>query len=459
MNKIKFSSLALSAMALTACFGTDSNDDDNNGPKGVVSAVCETTPPVTSDSIAALTYSFDNRFGTGSSVSYSGQTTRHILLNELIIKIKKMANDGADALSKEDMLAYFNDSETTLDATIESIPGGFTLDNEITKISDINATKNLKGKTSTSVLIDNSEDFKGKTAPELVEAWIEQLAQNAASDKLGTPAVLLDENNRDLSQLIEKLLFGAIAYDQAANKYLAEIGDNEIEVTNSEIPQGYTQAEHHWDEAWGYFGGAVDYASYSDAALSDKNGETSYKDTDENGLLDIQSEVNLGLSKNAGKRDILDCQLNLSRDAFVGFYNGRLALAEGASSTSDDVVDAATEALAAWEKVLAGTTIHYINETIGDQNKYTEEGNTDYSVNDHAKHWSELKGYALALQYNDNAMISVAQLQELQSYIKNEPQQKFAETDEGKAVIEDLIKARDLLGQVYGFEEYLLQNW
>ena len=51
-------------------------------------------------------------------------------------------------------------------------------------------------------------------------------------------------------------------------------------------------------------------------------------------------------------------------------------------------------ALSAWEKAIAATVVHYINDVIGDMEA------EDYSFYDHAKHWSEMKGFALSFQFN-----------------------------------------------------------
>lgn len=455
-NTIKYGLTPVTVLALMGCFGTDSDPKTDIGEPV---STCQEAAPQSTEAQMAQVYAFNNQFGEGSSVSYSGQTTRQVLLMELVTKIKGLSQPGASALDAADLLAYFDEAATTLDAVIMNVPGDLPLADDVVKISDINGSKNLKGKTSDAELIDDNADFKGKTAAELVEAWIAVLAENSKTDKIGSAEVFLDEKGRDLSQLIEKLLTGAISYDQAANGYLAEIGNNTDEVMKDEVGQGFTEAEHHWDEAWGYFGGARDYPSYSDNALADKDGETSYKDSDEDGFLDLQSEVNFGIAKNAGKRDRINCAVNLSQDAFDAFYAGRKALAEGKSATSDEVLDAATDALEAWEKVIAATALHYVNEVIADQNALDENDKSEYSLLDHAKHWSELKGFSLALQYNDNRIISTSQLKTLQSYIGNEPAQVSYDSEAGIEVLAKLDSARVLLGEVYGFEEFLVQNW
>ena len=50
------------------------------------------------------------------------------------------------------------------------------------------------------------------------------------------------------------------------------------------------------------------------------------------------------------------------------------------------------------EKAIAATVIHYINDTIGDM-----DSGDEYDFYTHAKHWSEMKGFALGLQFNTNS--------------------------------------------------------
>ena len=55
-------------------------------------------------------------------------------------------------------------------------------------------------------------------------------------------------------------------------------------------------------------------------------------------------------------------------------------------------------ALMAWEKSIAATAVHYVNDTLGD---YENFGTDSFELrSDLAKHWSELKGFVVSLQFN-----------------------------------------------------------
>lgn len=72
--------------------------------------------------------------------------------------------------------------------------------------------------------------------------------------------ILVDGNGKEFTQLVEKGLMGSVFLNQIFNVYLTNdrTGDdvnNETLVTD----KNYTDMEHHWDEAFGYFGVPVDF--------------------------------------------------------------------------------------------------------------------------------------------------------------------------------------------------------
>ena len=82
----------------------------------------------------------------------------------------------------------------------------------------------------------------------------------------------------DMSQMINKVLIGAVPYYQATGVYLNSL----LERDNSEARDGtdpYTAMEHAWDEAFGYFGAARDYFRYTDDQLAGKVDDFTFKKT------------------------------------------------------------------------------------------------------------------------------------------------------------------------------------
>ena len=140
---------------------------------------------------------------------------------------------------------------------------------------------------------------------------------------------------------------------------------------------------------------------------------TAYNDANEDGSIDPRSEVFLGISQNCAKRDRLDIdadgvgETNLSKEAFDAFVLGRHVISEAtiAGSMSDAqyaVVQAQAEiAGVAMEKCVAATVIHYINDIIADIGEFSDGKFASVSnFNNYTKHWGEMKGFALGLQFS-----------------------------------------------------------
>ena len=294
MRSLKCSILLASAL-LIACGGGDDDNPVDSGSGGSTTIDIPTA------------YVFDSRFNEGeSSVAYSGQIVRNLLLQDLKIFIDNLGKEGAESATVDDLLQFYA-YDDGLD--LESLSTAGDMPVVENRYSSISTGKNLSGKISKDVVIGY-----GKTADELVREWFEIIAANSQdADKLGTPAVYTDDNGVDLTQMINKVLIGAVPYYQATGVYLGGLLEDE----NGSAAEGksYTEMEHHWDEAFGYFGSARDYSRYSDAQLAGSVGDYTF-DSNGDGQIDFKSEYNFGLSRNAGKRDKGGTGVNFTGDIF-----------------------------------------------------------------------------------------------------------------------------------------------
>ena len=157
--------------------------------------------------------------------------------------------------------------------------------------------------------------------------------------------------------MINKVLVGAVHYYQSTGVYLNGILEQDNAKQYKDDPaKTYTAMEHKWDEAFGYFGAARDYLSYSDAQLAGKTPAEFSRDSNGDGKIDFKSEYNFGLSRNAGKRDKGASGTDLTKDIFQAFVTGRAIIAgEG------DINQVAAQreiAAAGIEKVIAATEVH-----------------------------------------------------------------------------------------------------
>jgi hypothetical protein len=461
-----------------------------------------------------MDYDFISRFEEGkSSVAYSGQIARHVLIKELYnyIGSDQFVNDAKDTnATKETLLAAINrfyavseeeysDVWGKRDLTIVTDPAAQT------KLTDISSShKDLSGKIAGNdakgQYKDWTEDgsFTGWTAiaadgetpvPELfVKQLFDQLAERALAEAPLDPSgndietIYVAENGVDLNQLIQKFLYGAVAFSQAADDYLDYDTDGKGLTTDNTVAvegKAYTNLEHQWDEGFGYFGAARNYMSYTDDEIAGKGGRDAFKagynDANADGKIDFNSEYNFGNSTNAAKRDRGTVNntnpTDLSKEAFEAFYNGRKLINSTNGALNETQMETlkghAKDALLAWEKAIAATVVHYINDTQKDLDLLAAElagtAEEEYTSSDFAtlaKHWSEMKGFALNFQFNRFSPFyteaNVGKFEQMHTLMGTQP---AITADAIAAYKVDLKAARDILEEVYGFDAENVANW
>ncbi len=445
--------------------GTDTEGTDSGG----------------SDVVVPETYEFNSRFEDGSSsVSYSGQAFRQVLISSL-------KGEMAAIQDEIDMGAVFTSGEVAARLNFyyqfDSASGG-TLNHGIsttpaplqTTWDDISTDKDLQGKIAGNDEAGQHKDWTkemvgwdGAGSPDaLIQQWFNEVDALAVEFSNGNIPLdpdggqitkyYISPEGLDYTQLIQKFLLGAINYSQGADDYL----DNDLEgkglmSDNTEAVEGkgYTALEHAWDEGFGYWGGAINYLEYSDDEIATADGRPEYSpgynDYNGDGAIDLISEINYSASVNAGKRDrgsADSAPTDFSTTTMTAFLTGRaiIAAADGALSDEQmaDLVEQRDIALDGWERALAATAVHYVNDTIKDMNA------SDYNFADHAKHWGELKGFLLALQFSPHSQVSDADLATAHSLVGTAP--VLPGTGAEADYINDLIAARDILGSSYGFD-------
>lgn len=264
-----------------------------------------------------------------------------------------------------------------------------------------------------------------RSPDDLVQYLFSQVAVEASSDLLPTVSTLESDTTaitdatvnvygQDLSQLIQKFLLGAITFSQGTADYL-QTDYSDASAHQLVDGKAYTSAQHKWDEAFGYYGAARNAASYTDTEARAQSGRgeflNGYNDFDGDSSINIRSEVMLGNSTNCAKRDVgASVKTTFTEDAFDAFVAGRRILqtaGDAGEITADQLSALDAEILKAsqvWEKCIAATVIHYINDVIGDMGNY-EDGKFQNLAhfNNLSKHWSEMKGFALGLQFSPSS--------------------------------------------------------
>ena len=423
--------LAFASLFLSACGGDEETDDD-------------TTDGATIEIPQA--YVFDSRFVEGeSSVSYSGQVVRNLLLQDLKALTDSVGKDGARPITAQDMLKLYEYDDALNLKTLTTTGAVPALESHYSSLS---TGKNLVGKISDEPVIGYN-----RPADDLVREWFNAIADNSLdADKLGTSMAYTTDDGVDMSQMINKVLIGAVPYYQATGVYLNGL----LERDNSEARDGtdpYTAMEHAWDEAFGYFGAARDYARYTDDQLAGSVDDFTF-DSNGDGSIDFKSEYNFGLSRNAAKRDKGGSGVDLTQEIFNAFLAGRTAITnQGSVAEISGHRQAASEGM---EKVIAATVVHYINDTLSDMSKL---GTADENRANLNKHWAEMKGYTVALQYNPFRLISDGQLAELHGIMGEAPLYNGPGSSGYKTQVANYERAKVVLQSAYGFSSDNMANW
>lgn len=415
-------------------------------------------------------YAFTSRFDGAESVSYAGQTVRQVLIQSMkaeFVKIgEEMEFDGAvfmpgDVTPRLDFYYNFDsDSAGSLPHSVTTEPAPLQA-----SFDDISAGKDLRGKIAGNDPIGQYKAWStegivgwGQNQPSpdaLVTSWfntVSTLATDYSNGLVSTdpngvaiPVWYVDAEGRDYQQLLEKFLLGAINYSQAADDYLDDDIDGKgLRSDNLVADEGtnYTALEHAWDEGFGYWGAARDYLAYDDEALA----ENPAHDHDEDGAIDMLSEYSFGAARNASKRDLgaaPEAPTDLSGSTMKAFLTGRAIISNANGALDQSELEALMIqrdlAIEGWERSLAATAIHYINDTLRDLSDPTTKFETL------AKHWSELKGFTLALQFNPRMLLSDDHFATLHELIGDAPS---FESQYPSA----LLTARTMLAETYGFE-------
>ncbi len=505
-NLMSLSALS-TALMLTGCGGGGSSSGGDPAP-------AETTN--------STQYTFASKFDdTKSSVSYGGQTVRQLIIKDITDSIGALEEDitadvtaDLDVLIRGDAVNGNVDSEVRPYATDELFTPIEATYGDVydTTYGSISGNKNLKGKIAggdgagsgeiTKLIGDEFfgwEDGADVTPIpiELVDFYVAQLdslvtdgvdptIETVAGPVGLTPVVYVDIQGRDYKQLMQKFLLGAVTFSQGTNDYLTTDFAS-INIQDGSDP--FSEAEHKWDEAFGYFGAARNYNDYTDLEIRAKSGRAEYSsgyhDLDGDTKIDLRAEINVANSVNCAKRDIGSTTgLDYTKTAFDAFLSGRQALNDAANGmlTADQLATVEAQAKIAavtWEVCIAATVVHYINEVRNDDLAAFVDGKfADITAfKDLAKHWSEMKGFALGLQFSPYspfrdgsvADVDVNDLKEILTLMGDAPvladgsQNGVAAAGTAADAVadysNDLLAARNKLQQAYGFDAGDVAAW
>ena len=389
---------------------------------------------------------FESRFeehAGESSVSYSGQVVRNLLVNDIKSLIASNVGGGNTATINS-MMA--NDDPNL------AIYTGSSLNTVQTKYHDI-STSQLNDRLA--AVTSYTDPGYGANAQDMITGWVAE-----------SEGYSVRPGGLDLGQMTQKVMWGAIAYWQGTSKYMSKIPNDDNTMSDDGDP--YTAMEHHWDESFGYFGAARDYnTGYSD----DTDRKTDpYNDSNGDGLIDFKTEYNMGWAVTAAKRDLVDgvsVDYDFTKTIFDAYLEGRTLIYNQAPL--DEILVQRDIILNTWEKVVAAVSIHYINDTMSDLEALISAGDSNLAWDNLPEsgdgykyniHWAEMRAYAHGLIYNDFKLISDADIATVFGYMGTAPAYNDGSDFSAMQTLHDnLALAKPILQAAYGFSDAHMANW
>lgn len=297
-----------------------------------------------------LKYNIPETYDGFENVNYSGQTQRLAMLTEMTAYMKT-ANTSGTTLDANKLKAMYANAANA----------GFT--------GTYDASKQLKDKTLEAVQAD-FEIFMDKIAEASQSTVAATLNQAGVAVSLDLTAnYLLNDKGVEYTQIIEKGLMGACFYYQANTVYF---GSDKMNVDNETITAGEgTAMEHHWDEAFGYLGAPKGFPVSTD-----------------------------GLAFWAKYSNTVNGTLYTNKLLMTALLTGRAAISNKDLEVRDQSI---MEARAAWELVVAGSAIHYLNGALENEN--------DFAIRAHEL--SEAVAFVYSLQFNPQKSLTNAQVNEI----------------------------------------------
>lgn len=365
--------------------------------KTLLSIVVAASVTLTSQSHAAVYADFPitvkNYTGNKShSEAYTGQIARHSLHNSA----KKLVSKGA---SLEQTRAYFNAKNEGRKIIDPASKEGFPVLE--THVDEISKDKNLSGKAYKGLISGMPGSLTGV---ELLDLMMEKAAttQNGFDPLTGY----------DYTQLISKFTMGAVFYNQAVDNYLDEKLAADVNSNGKAYKEGkpYTGKEHVWDEAFGYFGAPAHTMELTAADVYDiaKQKADSFDKADYNkdGKVSLVTEMAFAHAYYAAAFD-KGGKTTYLHTIVQAFIDGRnlITSADGEALTSSqrsELMAYAQVIKTQWQRLIAEAVFKYAGSVYGDIEKLeiiiAANGDVVQIYRTYAKHWGELKGFALALE-------------------------------------------------------------
>ncbi|MEO0813411.1 MAG: DUF4856 domain-containing protein, partial [Myxococcota bacterium] len=402
-------------------------------------------------------YSFDSRFEPGlESVNLDSPRLRGLLIVELFNAFQELV-DTADVGSGFsgpseiwESLRFYLESAVDDEGQIALETSPAALQTLYSEISEVDLIGKLAGNDPATDHKDWATEFAGTdvglplsvavTTPQGVvdqalddfaaQLWTFQDSGARPQDPIagGDLPLWVTPDGLDLRALVRFFLWGSVAYSQITDDLIdsATAGRGVVASNGREGSEAYSSLESNWDQAFGYFGAAVDYPEYSVeelAGLSDTRAR--FFDQNSDNAIDLVTEFNHEFSLLAGLLDATadpSAATNYSGELYSAFYNGREAIraaGDEVDATELALIEAERDAVVeTLEKVVAGAMVINISRCL---EHVSSVGTPGYSFAEHSRDYSRLKALALSLQFNPRSTLSEVELEALQDEISFPP--------------------------------------
>lgn len=299
---------ALSILLITSC----SKDDDAPAPTTSTDGGGGGNPTYQIPS----TYVFLDG-SNQSTVNFDGQKQRLEMLSEMVVYMKTGNTVGTTLSANQLKAMYANNAYTWADAPGLGMTGSTKQLKDKTAAGDIGIQAMFENYMD-SIAVHSSLNFSNST----------ETYGQAGVWTNGTKSYLMSGTGFEYGQLIEKGLMCAVFMNQMTVNYFGTLADDDN--TTPLAGKTYTEMQHHWDEAFGYFTSEIDYPTNGTDRFWGKYAQGSNET-----LLSTGTNIMNAFLKG---RDAIDNNDYATRDAQITIIRDQI------------------------EKVCAGTAIHYLNE-------------------------------------------------------------------------------------------------
>ena len=382
-----------------------------------------------------------------SSVDYREATTRLTLIKELEYLI------GSDELQA---YGQANDRDAVIDLLNRVYEGGTqaNFDNNL-------AAVNLYDDSSTPTLIKgidvsdgtltfaadsftvntNIKDTVPSDTNEKIQDWFFNIATLAVDTNNSTRFI---SDGFDYQALVIGYLSVVMPFDRVSNTYLSTsslAADN----TRNDSSTIYTQLEHSWDLAFGYFGTSTSAKTQSlNAIISSNTSNVRHLD-----------DFVFDLAAATAQRDMNSTlrEANFSQSIIENFLTGRTLISLNKdhdlfSKQSNLISRHAENILYTWEKALAATLIYHTKNTIINR----------YIADKYNYHWAMMTVYAKAIAKNPNSILAPGVISDLTAAKIGIPANN-SENLKQTTYLTTLYEAEQNIQQTYNFSDSDVESW